>query len=186
MQLVVQRDADDAVVRALERRDAHVGQHDRAEAARVERVLQREPLGVRGLRVVVGGRAAQAVGAQAGLAPQRLVAAEHAVALQRLVERQRVVGHHPHADQRRPALVPLVDRQQERQRVHEVRRDVQQPLALAQRLAHERHLEVLQVAQAAVHEPRRAARRAGADVALVDEQDATGRAASRRARCRRR
>ena len=50
----------------------------------------------------------------------------------------------------------------ERQRVDQVRRERDHELALEQRLAHEPEVEVLQVAQAAVDELARAARRAAA------------------------
>ena len=46
----------------------------------------------------------------------------------------------------------------------------QQPLALAQRLVHEAELEVLEVTQPAVDQPRRRAAGAGADIAALDEQ----------------
>ncbi len=60
----------------------------------------------------------------------------------------------------------------ERQRVHEVRRERDQELALEQRLADEPEVEVLQVAQAAVDELGRAARGAGGVVRALDERDA--------------
>ena len=53
----------------------------------------------------------------------------------------------------------------------EVRRDhVQQQAALAQRLAHEAELQLLEVAQAAVDQLARARRRAGGEVARLDQR----------------
>jgi hypothetical protein len=51
-----------------------------------------------------------------------------------------------------------------------VRREAEEALALAQRLAHEAHVPLLQVAQAPVDQPPRPGRRAGADVLLFQER----------------
>src|SRR5262245_14200947 len=53
---------------------------------------------------------------------------------------------------------------------HEIRRDPQQPRALAQRFEHEPELSSLQVTQATVNELARAARRARRERALLEEQ----------------
>jgi hypothetical protein len=111
------------------------------------------------LDVVVEGRAAEAVRVEAGDAPQGRVARQHAVAREALVEREHVVADHPEADEQGAALVARVDRDEEAQRAHEVRGDAQEPLALAKGLAHEIDLVVLEVAQPAVDEARRPARR---------------------------
>jgi hypothetical protein len=60
----------------------------------------------------------------------------------------------------------------QRQRLHEVRRERDHDLTLEQRLADEAEVEVLQVAQAAVDELARAARGAGGEVVALDERDA--------------
>ena len=60
----------------------------------------------------------------------------------------------------------------ERQRLDEVRRQLDHELALEQRLADEAEVEVLQVAQAAVDELGGAARGARGEVGLLDERDA--------------
>jgi ABC-type Fe3+/spermidine/putrescine transport system ATPase subunit len=93
------------------------------------------------------------------------------VALFALAQRQRVVGEHAGTDRPRAAAPAVVDRDEERERVHEVGGDRQQPLALAQRLADKSDLQVLEVAQTAVDQPGRAASRAGCHVGLVDERD---------------
>ena len=67
---------------------------------------------------------------------------------------------------------PVLERQQERRRVDEVRREaLREQAPLVQRLAHEPEVEALQVAQAAVDELAGAAGRAGGEVALLDERD---------------
>ena len=51
-----------------------------------------------------------------------------------------------------------------------MRRERQQPRALGERLADEPEAELLEVAKAAVDQPRRARRRPGGDVVLLDER----------------
>ena len=53
-----------------------------------------------------------------------------------------------------------------------MRRELDHELALEQRLAHESEVELLQVAQAAVHELGGAAARSGGEVGLLDQADA--------------
>ncbi len=65
----------------------------------------------------------------------------------------------------------LVDRQHEAQRPDQMRRRAQQHLALAQRLAHQPELALLQVAQAAMDQLRGCRRGAGRKVVLLDEHD---------------
>ena len=63
--------------------------------------------------------------------------------------------------------------------MHQMRRDLlEQQAALVQRLAHEADVEMLEVAQTAVDQLARAARRAGGEVALLDQSH--GQAAARR------
>ena len=63
-------------------------------------------------------------------------------------------------------------RDEERQHVHEVGRVAQRDLALGERLAHQAELLLLEVADAAVHELRRARRRADREVAPLDQRGA--------------
>ena len=85
---------------------------------------------------------------------------------------------HPHRAAERPSdlrvdeAVLREQRDEERQQPHEVRRVAAQPLPLAQRLVHEAHVAVLQVAQAAVHELRALRRRAAGEVVPLDERGA--------------
>ena len=66
---------------------------------------------------------------------------------------------------------PAVDGHQKGQRAHQVRGQVPQRLALAQRFADEAELEQLEVAQAAVDELRGVRSRAGGEIALVHQGD---------------
>ena len=86
------------------------------------------------------------------------------------VARHHVVHVQPHAHEQVGTLA-VEARHQQRQRVHEVRREVHHQPALEQRLAHEAEVEVLQVAQAAVDELARAAGGAAGVVGLLDERD---------------
>ena len=82
-----------------------------------------------------------------------------------------VVEDHPGA-QVRALPDAVLERRQERDRLDEVRRQaVEQQAALAQRLADEPELELLEIAQAAVDQLARPARRARGEVALLDERD---------------
>ena len=70
-----------------------------------------------------------------------------------------------------PLPPPVGQREQERQRLDQMRRQRRQrQLALVQRLAHQPELELLEVAQPAVEHLRRAARGAGGEVARLDER----------------
>jgi hypothetical protein len=89
---------------------------------------------------------------------------------------QPVGGHHvvhvqPHAGEAIGALA-VEPRHEQWQRVHEVRRQVDHQRPLEQRLAHEPEVEVLQVAQPAVHQLRRARRGARRPVLALDKRDA--------------
>ena len=80
-------------------------------------------------------------------------------------------------------MIGLGERVQEPHGLHEVRGDaLQQQSAFDERFAHEPEVELLEVADAAVHELRRAARGAAGPVALLDEADAQ--AAGRGIQCR--
>jgi len=68
--------------------------------------------------------------------------------------------------------------EQERQGTHEVRGDAQQDPSLAARFEHQPQIAVLQIAEAAVDQPGRAAARASRHVAFIHEGDA--KAAQRR------
>ena len=128
--------------------------------------------GVVHLRVVVADAAGEGVvperghGTQTGRVGEVPVARHRRVhAGERVVERQ--TGAHVQA-----VLHAVLQRQQERRGVDEVRRqrlDEQAPLV--QRLADEREIELLEVAQAAVDELAGAAGGAGREVALLHQRD---------------
>src|SRR5690606_35224333 len=70
------------------------------------------------------------------------------------------------------SLRAAIDGQVETQRRDEVRGKLEQRLALMQRFAHETELAVLEVAEAAVDQPGRRARRAARDVGLLEHEHA--------------
>src|SRR6266581_1633346 len=78
-------------------------------------------------------------------------------------------GAHGASDRAVDRAVLAEQRDEERQHADEVGRVAEQTLALGQRLVHEPDLALLEVAQPAVHELGRCARR---KVALLDERDA--------------
>src|SRR6185312_4338706 len=66
----------------------------------------------------------------------------------------------------------LLERVDELDRPGQMRAELlEDELALAQRLEHEVEVELLEVAQATVHQLRRAARRARGEVARLDQRD---------------
>ena len=85
--------------------------------------------------------------------------------------RHHVVHVEPHAQH--PVRALAAERgDHERQRRHDVRRQLHEQRALQQRLAHQAEVEVLEVAQTAVDQLRRAARGAGGEVRLLHERHA--------------
>ena len=87
-------------------------------------------------------------------------------------EGERRVEEDAALDERGPERPTAVEREQEREAMHEVRRDGPgQGAPLVVRLADEPHVSEAQVAQAAVDQLRRRARRARAEVPRVDERD---------------
>ncbi len=160
---------------------------DRAEALGLGEHGQHEP-GVVGLAVVEQVAAARLAGGESRQQLRDLLAGDHAVprgapvldpvavaiapAPERRdpVERHHVVHVQPDADQAvGPGAVEGGDDQ--RQRADEVRRQRGVDLALEQRLAHQPEVEVLQVAQAAVHELARPRRGPDRVVPALDQRD---------------
>ncbi len=157
---VAHHHADDPVRLAREPDRLGGRADDGAVPGRGPRDGQRVP-GVVGLGVEVAHRADQRVVAQAREHPQRgppgqvLLPGQAGVPADRVVEREpgRHVGPLPDA---------VGQRVEERHRLDEVRREPGgHQFALAQRLAHQAELELLEVAQPAVEQLRRAARRPG-------------------------
>jgi hypothetical protein len=161
---------------------------DRAVALGLAEDRQRQP-DVVGLAVVeeVGGR--RAARREGGQQSQRLVGVDGAVAVgaPRLLvgaapaaavlaaAQAAIGGHHVvhvQPDAHRAIGAAAVEGwDQQRQRADEVRRQVDQQLALQQRLANQAEVEVLQVAQAAVDELAGPAGGARGPVALLEQTD---------------
>ena len=100
---------------------------------------------------------------------------------QPIADRQEVVKGKTGMEQQGRALLPAIDRQQEAERLDEMRRGLDQPSALDQGLAHERKLELLEIAQAAMDQLGRGRRGGASIVALLGEhhlQPAAGGVAS--------
>ena len=136
-----------------------------------EHVLDAEALRVIHLGVVEQGSTPELLGHQPGGLGKGLRLAVQAVPRQGLVERQDVIGDHPGPEHPGRALVPPQERHQERQRLDQVRRGVEQPLALSQRLADQVDLEVLEIADPAVDHAAVPGRGGARDVVLLDQQD---------------
>ena len=122
------------------------------------------------LAVVVLQRADERVLAQRGRDLERLALGQVAVAGEALVPAERVVEREPGTD---VGVLPLLlERQQEGHRRHEMRRQhVEQQPALLQRLAHQPEVALLEVAEPAVDELRRARRGPRGEVARLDQRD---------------
>ena len=161
-------DPHDAVGLADEPGDLRRRPHHRAVASRGTRDGEGVP-GVIGLGVEVPHSTDQRIRPQPrehpqGGAPAEVLLPRHAgVAAHRVVQRQ--AGGHV-----RP-LPPVVgQRIEERNRLDQVRgQPGRHQLPLAQRLAHQAELELLQIAQAAVEQLGRPARGSGGEVARLDQ-----------------
>ena len=126
--------------------------------------------GVINLRVVILDRADERIRPQRRRELQRRTLGQVAMARQPVVATERVVEHHPRADV--GALPALAQGEQEGDGDHEVGSErVEEQRALAQRLADEPEVALLEVAQPAVDELARATRRARGEVARLHERD---------------
>src|SRR6185295_5913981 len=96
-----------------------------------------------------------------------LVAPEHPPARQRLTCRQQVVQRKPDAHLKAATTRAAVDGDTELERLDEMRREREHPLALVQRLVHEPEFGMLEIPQPAMNQPRRSAARAARDVATL-------------------
>ena len=131
------------------------------------------------VRVGVDAAAAQSVQTQVGHRPHRTRGTHEAA---EPLARQRRVEPDPGLHRRRAVRPAAVERQEERNPAHEMRRDDgQESTALLVRLAHETDVAQPQVTEPAVDQLRRRARRGAAEVAAVDERD--GEPVPRRRRC---
>ena len=172
--------------------DLHAVRADRPEALGLAEHGEHEAHVV-GLAVVEEVAGARLAGAQRGQQLDDLLAGDDAMTLRtprgvgqrRLrarpspaapaqalaIDRHDVVQVEPDAHETVGSLA-VEGRDDERQRVHEVRREGDHQLALEQRLADEAEIEVLQVAQAPVHELARAARGPARVVVALEQRDA--------------
>ncbi len=129
-----------------------------------------------GLRIEVQIRRRESVGAHGGHVGERLLGAKSSVQASHAPSAGEVV--HP---QRRPKGASNLsrndsiaghDRNHERQRANQMRRISQKALTLVQRLVHQRHVALLQVAKPAVDQFAALGRRSGCEVVLVDDCNA--------------
>ena len=88
-----------------------------------------------------------------------------------LANGQHVVGNHAQSNQQWPAFCPFIDRYADAQGSDEVRRNLAQRNALAQRLEYQRYLAILKVAKTAMDQPARRRGRAAAQVVLIENND---------------
>ena len=120
--------------------------------------------------VLVDATAAKAVEAEAGNASPGPLGLDEST---ELFTGERRVRPQPRLDRRGPVRAAAVDGEQERDPPDQVRRDdAQQRPPLRVRLPHELHVAEPEVAQAAVDQLRRGARRGAAEIGAVDERDA--------------
>jgi hypothetical protein len=124
----------------------------RAVSAGREHVLQAQTLGIDEQVVEIVAGAAQTVRPDPRLERERIHGREHAIALPIASGGEPVVEGEPEAHLDQAARRFSIDRHEKGQRPHEVRREPAQPLALAQRLAHEPEVEQLEIPKAAVDE----------------------------------
>src|SRR5439155_12366832 len=86
-------------------------------------------------------------------------------------KRQRVVEREPGVELPLRHARTGIHWPDELERPNEVRREAQQPPPLSARLEDEMQIAVLEIAQPAVHQSRRSARRSAREVILLDERD---------------
>ena len=122
---------------------------------RVDDVLDDEALHQRHLRVVKAPGAGESLGVESRLRGECLFATEPLPLRQCLVERQRVVELHADAQLELVPEAGPVERQQEREREHEMRCDAKEGLALAHIATNQREVEELEVAEPAMDQARR-------------------------------
>ena len=147
-------------------------EHDRAVLGRVDDVLDDEPLDEWDLGVVEAPRAGEPLRCEVGLGGERRIAVEVLALREALVERERVVELHPDAQLELVPKARAIQRQEEREWEHQMRRDAEQDLSLAHVAADEAEVEELEVTEAPVDQPGGTRARAGREVVLFDQRDA--------------
>jgi hypothetical protein len=139
---------------------------------RVENVFERQTFGRVHLRVPILRGSLQPLSAQVRLRLARLRGGEDAVPRQRFVEAEGVVQQHARAHPGAVEETAVVIRQEEPQRLHQVRGDAEQRLALPQVHAHQPEIEHFEIPQPAVNEPRRARGGAAAVIGFLEQRNA--------------
>ena len=165
---VARVDADDLAAFAHQRRHRAMVEHDRALAGRGARERDRQPRIVE-LPVPVLDAAGQAAHLHVGQQLARARGRQELGVAQAARAGERVVHLQPDAIERR--FPDLVRRHHEGQRLRQMRRVGQQRRALVQRLAHQRHIALREIAHAAVHELGRARTRAFRKVLGFEQHD---------------
>ena len=155
---------------ALEADELDAARDDGAAVRSGPEIEQAEP-GVVRARVRIDPGRAQPVGPQRGDELGRGGRRDEAAPLLRDPGQPRVRPERA-ADRHPPVRPAGVDREDERDPAHEVRRDpARERLDLPERLADEREVAEAEVAEPAVDELRGCARRPGGEVAALDERD---------------
>ncbi len=128
----------------------------------------REQARVVELAIVVDHTAAKPLLRNGRQALQRFFTAQDARTAKAVLHRQQVINLH--ADAVEGSLPPRVVRHDKRQVMHQVRRVLPQQAALLQRFHHQRHIALLQIANAAMHQLGGAAGGALAEIFALDKQ----------------
>ena len=167
---VAHRRAGDASALEVERGDLRVVERHGARRDRVDYVRDGEARVVRG-GVEVDRAALKSLALQLRFRRQHLRGAQRAMLRDVSKRREQVVQ--PEAGVEFPARNPgaAIHRPGELQRPHEMRRSLEQDPALAARFEHQMKKSVFEIPHAAVHEPRRPARRAAREIVALDERD---------------
>ena len=140
-----------------------------------------EQAGVVELPVVVDHAATQSVLRKRRDALEHFFAREDLRGAKAVFAREQIIDLHADAVERR--LPPFIIRHDELHVANQVRRVLQQQPTLLERFHHQRNIAVLEVTHAAVDELGRAARRALAEVMLLEQQHAVTARLRRRRRC---
>ncbi len=167
--IVHRHDAPDAIAIGFDLLDAHVVQHRRAQADGGAHQRNGQA-GIVELPVPVGDAALQPLGPHTGQLPVRARGRQPLRRADPPPPRQGVV--HPQSDAHELALEDPVARNDELERVHELGRVGKQQRALRQRFAHEFHVALREITDAAVDELGAAARRSTGEITRFDQRRA--------------
>ena len=138
----------------------------------IEDVLERQPFRRIHARIVVGRGASRLGGGERPVGGARSLSAQPAPRRQPLVVAQRVVERQADAHLQRRSEAAAEERDQELERLDQVRRDAEQRLSLAEVETNEAEVQHLEIAQPAMDDPRRRRSRPAAEVLLLDQRHA--------------